>query len=140
MWRAQAISAFAGIILMGAVAMPAVGDSDQVTSVRAYFVGWNVSTRSRLSAKDVVEMKRIVIEINDAGLARNFVEWLHIDELRERPQSEPADARLTIEIDRLDGSQEVYYADMRNLYSGDSLRSRPVDAEFRSRFDIARNP
>jgi len=112
----------------------------RVTKVRAYLVGWNVLTRTRLTAEDVARIKSIAIEINDAGLAQNFVTWLRLGDLKERPRGErePADARLTIELVHDDGTTELYYADRAALYSGDSRKSRPVDQEFLDRFDIAR--
>ena len=138
MHRSVAVSFFALMILPGAAAMPAIGDSVEIESVRAYFVGWDVLTRSRLSPQDVIRMKRVLIEISDAGLARNFVEWLRLEDLRARPNSDPADARLTIEISHADGSSKLYYSDKTALYSADSTRSRPVGEEFLARFDIAR--
>jgi len=118
----------------GAEAAPSVA----VSKARAYFVGWDVLTRVRLSAEDVIRMKRIVIEINDAGLAGNFVEWLRLDDLRARKTNEPADARLAIEVIYADGSTDLYYADESALYTSDSRRSRSVGQEFLSRFDVAR--
>lgn len=138
MHRSLVLRSLAIGILLGGVVMPAVSDSVEVTTVRAYFVGWDVSTRSQLSPQDVIGMKRILIEIADAGLARNFVEWLRLDDLRKRSSAEPADARLAIEIVRSDGSMELYYADKAALYSEDSTRSRPVGKDFLERFDIAR--
>lgn len=138
MRKSLAVGFFALMILLGATAMPAVGDSVEIEGVRAYFVGWDVLTRSRLSPQDVVRMKRVLIEISDAGLARNFIEWLRLEDLRPRPNSDPADARLTIEIYRSDGSSTLYYSDKAALYSADSTLFRPVGEEFLARFDIAR--
>ena len=138
MHRSLAVSFLALMILLGAAVMPAAGDSVEIESVRVYFVGWDLLARSRLSPQDVIRMKRVLIEISDAGLARNFVEWLRLEDLRARPNSEPADARLTIEISHADGSGKLYYSDKDALYSADSTRSRPVGEEFLARFDIAR--
>ncbi len=138
MHRSLAVGFFALMILLGAAATPAASDIVEIESVRAYFVGWDVFTRSRLSPQDVVRMKRVLIEISDAGLARNFVEWLRLEDLRARLNSDPADARLTIEISHADGSSKLYYSDKAELYSADSTRSRPVGEEFLARFDVAR--
>ncbi len=67
-----------------------------------------------------------------------FVEWLRLDELTTSKYNEPGEARLTIDIFYKDGSRSLYYANDFTLFSGDSTKSRPVDQEFRDRFDIAR--
>jgi hypothetical protein len=131
------------VLVLFLVAMTSVATAEPVsgaatTKVRAYFIGWDVLTRSRLSAEDVIRRKDIFIEINDSGLAENFVEWLRLDDLKSRKSHEPADARLAIEVVHGDGSTDLYYADKAALYTADSTRSRPVDQIFRDRFDVAR--
>lgn len=138
MTRITSAICIALLFAVNSVAMAEPASGVPVTKVRAYFVGWNVLTRSRLSAEDVIRMKKLVIEINDTGLAANFVEWLRLDDLTTRKTREPADARLAIEVFHGDGSTDLYYADKAALYTADSTRSRPVDQEFLARFDIAR--
>jgi len=114
------------------------GSHAAVSKVKAYFFSWDVLTPTRLSAEDVVRGSDIVIEINDPVSAAIFVEWLRLDELAIRKSHEPGEARLTIDILYQDGSRSRYYANDFTLFSGDSTRSRPIDQEFRDRFDIAR--
>lgn len=110
----------------------------RITRARAYFVGWDVMTRTRLSIDDVVGMKRIYFEINDPELAAHFADWLRLPEMRDRGSVEAEDARLVIELIQESGDVIVLYANKARLFAADSSRVREVDEDFRRRFDLAR--
>jgi hypothetical protein len=109
------------------------------TSARAYFVGWNLLTRVPLGIDDVIRMKRVYFEINDPGLVANFVDWLRLSQMQKRESTQPADARLVIELTQENGDVTILYSDGPHVFSADSSRFREVDDAFRDRFDLARN-
>lgn len=106
-------------------------------SVKVYFVGWDVLTRVPLGIRDVIRMKRVYFEINDPGLANNFVDWLRLSQMQQRKSLDPEDARLVIELTRDNGGVVILYASEARLLSADSSSFREVDDEFRNRFDLA---
>lgn len=137
------IRRFSALLAAVILATPLLVHGDEVsprpfTSVKIYFVGWDLRTRVPLSADDVVRMKRIYFEISDDGLAANFAKWLRMPELRVRDTSEPGNARLVIELVERNGGTITLYADRDYLYSEDSTQSRKIGQEFRNRFDLAR--
>lgn len=111
----------------------------QFKEARAYFVGWSLLTRVPLGIDDVIEMKRIYIEVNDPGLTAVFVEWLRLSDMKKRKNKDPGDARLVIELIEETGDVITLYSDGSQLFSADSSRSKPVDEAFLDRFDLVRN-
>lgn len=129
-------------LLLNAVA-PGVATAGEGSSTRRgydratiYFVGWDVLTRSRLSIEDVKRSAPIVVQIRRRAEASKFAQSLHLDEMTAVTPPTEEDKRLVIELLRVGGGVEVYYANARALLSSDSTRSRVVDAEFRKRFEI----
>ena len=108
-------------------------------NAKAYFVGWDLRTRVPLGFDDVIRMRRIYFEITDPGLTANFMNWLRLSQMQKRESTQPADARLVIELTRENGDVTILYSDGSHVFSADSSRFREVDDAFRDRFDFARD-
>jgi hypothetical protein len=105
-------------------------------SVRIWFYGWNIFTRTPLTVDDVKNARRLYFEVREKDRIHQVLSWLDLDAMDCGSEKYFADPRLVVELVGSDGEIVTYYADETQLLSSNALCHRKINARFRKRFDL----
>jgi hypothetical protein len=106
----------------------------QFIKAEIYYYGWDVLTRQKLSSSDVRNGYKIYISITDSTEVAKLVKWLRLDELQSVTNNKAEDARLTIDLFKINGNRITYYASRFNLLTENASAKRSINKEFRDKF------
>ncbi|HSV44079.1 MAG TPA: hypothetical protein VLJ10_05940, partial [Candidatus Bathyarchaeia archaeon] len=124
------------LVLCAAGSLQAQDRPAEFTKAKIYYLGWDLSTRARLSPEDARARAMVEIAVNDPYVVGNIVKFLDLPAMKKAEQ--PGDPRLVIDLYKADGSMTSYYASRFTLYTEDSSLSREIDQRFRDIFDVFR--
>lgn len=99
------------------------------SSVKIYFVHWNIISRVTLSPADVRRMRHLYIEINDEFMVSQVVDAVFHDNFQERTTTLPEPARLVIDFISEDGTVEMVYANESHMLHEDSSKYKVMNNE-----------
>lgn len=96
------------------------------SSVKIYFVQWDIMTRVMLSPEDVRRMRHFYIEINDTTMILKVVDAVNFNDFQERDNSQPEPARLVIDFIKNDKVIKTVYANKSHILNEKSTKSKDM--------------
>jgi hypothetical protein len=110
-----------------------------ITKATIYLFDWDISTRQRLSVKDVLEKAQTVITISGERDLTALQSVLNQGQWKEKKVPlNNMDVRLVVRLFLADGTECDYYASYFDLISIDFQKSRPITELFRNRFSFSK--
>jgi hypothetical protein len=105
------------------------GFSKEYSTVKIYFVNWDVMTRTVLFPKDVREAKQLYVEINDELMISKIHKAIYGTIFKDRNNTIPEPARLVVDFIGSDGIVNTVYANESHILTNDSSKYRLLDTE-----------
>ncbi len=122
------------LVMLGLTMVGSAGADISYSRAIIYLEGWNVLTRAALSPEHVRKVAPTVLTVTEPKRIAALVGWLRLSELKSR-RPDPVDARLVVDFFGPDGKRVSYHASRFELVSEDREHGRPIDEEFRHRFE-----
>lgn len=142
---------FSALLLAAVVVLSSVAHSNpfspeapaekEFVRVEVFSIPMMVLSSARLSPKDVRNMHHQRIVSTNPVLVNNVKAWMRLEDMKRQEGSfAPGDARLVIDLYDEYGERTSYYASYIELYSENSIYSRPIGFQFRSRLMLFGRP
>jgi len=129
----SACSFFIFVVFFAFSISPALsGESKKInfnkySSVKIYFVHWDILTRTMLTPENVRAIKHLYIEINESEMISKVVETIYNTNFHDRDNTLPEPARLVIDFIQKDGTVDTIYANESHVLNKKSDKYKILD-------------
>lgn len=93
------------------------------SSLKIYFIDWEIITRTTLSPADIRKMRHNYTEINDHETVSKVLDIIK-DDFHNRSSKLPEAARLVVDFVKKDGTIKTFYANQSHILNEDSTKSK----------------
>lgn len=127
---------FIGVIMVGCFSSKGLSvevagvDTFPYSSVKIYFLPWNVYTPIRLTPEDVRERRVFYMEINDEFRINEIMAIVSQKAFENFESNVKPDIRMVIDAYKKDGSIETFYAYKSHIFNHDFTQYQKNNKEF----------